>query len=77
MRLHTHGGARWAEGLETTRSCSRDAPPFFSLPVTRAFNYPFSLTIRIAAPPGLVCWRWAMALLKSAMYQMSGTGAVT
>lgn len=64
---------------ESTRSFSRDAAPSFSLPVTGPFNYPFfpSLTIKIAAPPGLVCWRWAMALLKSAMYQMSGTGVVT
>jgi len=64
---------------ENTRSFSRNAAPSFSLPVTGPFNYPFSpsLTIRIAAPPGLICWRWAMALLKSAMYQMSGTGAVT
>lgn len=64
---------------ESTRSLRRDVAPSFSLPVTGPFNYPFSpsLTIRIAAPPGLICWRWAMALLKSAAYQMSGTGAVT
>lgn len=63
---------------ESMRSFSRDAAPSFSLPVTGPFNYPFSpsLTSRIAAPPGLICWRWAMALLKFAMYQMSGTGAV-
>lgn len=63
---------------ETMRSFSRDAAPSFSLPVTGPFNYPFSLSLtsRIAAPPGLICWRWAMALLKFAMYQMSGTGAV-
>lgn len=64
---------------ESTGSFSRDVAPSFSLPVTGPFNYPFSpsLTIRIAAPSGLICWRWAMALLKSAMYQMSGAGAVT
>lgn len=64
---------------ESTRSFIRDVDPSLLLPVTGPFNYPFSpsLTIRIAALPGLICWRRAMALLNSATYQMSGTRAVT
>lgn len=77
--LHGQRGVCWREGPRSTRSFSREVAPSFSLAVTGAFNYPFSpsLTIGIAAPPGLISWRWAMALLNSAMYQMSGTGAVT
>lgn len=69
------GGMGW----KRTRSFIRDVDPSLLLPVTRPFNYPFSpsLTIRIAALPGLICWRRAMALLNSATYQMSGTRAVT